>query len=409
MSIFLEKQKKYIAAGKDKLIENIKILLYKENPNIFDIIDFENDNIYLEPLLFSYFANKTYTNLNTIIYGYTDPKLRPDSLEVKSDEFGRIYLPNLGWIITTVKNDNFQIEKQKNSFFKLIHKNKELHFKLEPIQLINETKIELLKYPVPILNQYYYDVHLNSINVEVEEITNSNLGNLIKSFSIIKQLIPKHYELIQLVTQKIVVFNIDSVLKNSFATIQAQGIAFINAYQKDYNEVFFIDDIAHQTGHIIFTSMTTEVENFIKIDPSTPLQRITNSPGNINETRDVYVLFHAIYTYYTTLIYLDKCLDSGLFDKNKRHEALGRVNFYIKKAYKDIDFIEKIDFGNGYIGPENIFTNNGLEIYVEIKAKCNYISKKWWNIVKIFNTSNQPYNFTYSKFLKLNLLDEKRN
>ena len=37
---------------------NIKILLYKENEKIFDLLDFEDENIYKEPLLFTYLNNK---------------------------------------------------------------------------------------------------------------------------------------------------------------------------------------------------------------------------------------------------------------------------------------------------------------------------------------------------------------
>ena len=46
--------KPFLEIGSTKLIENIKILLYKKNENIFNYLDFEKDSIYIEPLLFAY-------------------------------------------------------------------------------------------------------------------------------------------------------------------------------------------------------------------------------------------------------------------------------------------------------------------------------------------------------------------
>ena len=41
-----------------KIIEILQILLYKENPSLLEKINFEDDNIFLEPLLFAYFNSK---------------------------------------------------------------------------------------------------------------------------------------------------------------------------------------------------------------------------------------------------------------------------------------------------------------------------------------------------------------
>ena len=41
-----------------KLIETLQLLLYKENPAIFEKINLEDESIFLEPLLFAYFNSK---------------------------------------------------------------------------------------------------------------------------------------------------------------------------------------------------------------------------------------------------------------------------------------------------------------------------------------------------------------
>ena len=47
--------KLFLEIGSSKLIENIKILLFKKNAIIFDFLDFEKEKPYTEPLLFAYF------------------------------------------------------------------------------------------------------------------------------------------------------------------------------------------------------------------------------------------------------------------------------------------------------------------------------------------------------------------
>ena len=44
--------RKQVIENKAKLADNMKVLLYEENNKIFDKLDFNNDNIFLEPLLF---------------------------------------------------------------------------------------------------------------------------------------------------------------------------------------------------------------------------------------------------------------------------------------------------------------------------------------------------------------------
>lgn len=41
-----------------QIINTIQLLLYKENPDILEKINFEDDSIFLEPLLFAYFNSK---------------------------------------------------------------------------------------------------------------------------------------------------------------------------------------------------------------------------------------------------------------------------------------------------------------------------------------------------------------
>ena len=87
----------------------------------------------------------------------------------------------------------------------------------------------------------------------------------------------------------------------------------------------------------------------------------------------------------------------------------GLIYFYIGKCYKDLMLVETANINNTPVDIKDLFTENGLDIYFEIKNKFNFIREKWGNILSSLNMSNQPYNFTYSKFVELNPLDENNN
>lgn len=394
--------------GRNKLIESIKILLYKENKNIFEILDFEDDSIYQEPLLFAYFNSDKTTkiDLNTILYGYIKPEKRQKQIQVKSDKLGKIYLPNLGWIHTEKKEQTCTLISDSSDNFSLTVNDKKIDFKFEPLEIIEGTSIELLKYPVSLLDQFYYDPYHNPIDVEIENISRKHLPNLIKAWNLIKRLIPEQYNLIESVVIKNVVFNVDTTLRNSFASLSANGISFFNAYQEDYNEVFFVDDIAHQTGHVIFYSIMYNSTEFLKIDENTTMETLRLASEGF-EDRNIRVIFHALYTYHTSFLCLNACLNANVFSGSKKHESLGRIGFYIRKCYKDLSLIENHEkYPNG---SKDIFTTNGLIIYDSIKNTFKNTIDLWEKEgVLDFDMSNQPYNFTYSKFVELNPINQEQ-
>lgn len=388
--------KLYLEEALSEMINTIKILLYKTDPEIFDYIDFENDTIYCEPLLYAFFNNrmKLDYNINQILCGFQNDSKK--YTQIKTDDKCRVYIPNIGWFITNKPNELLDYDNKKQEL--------NISFLLEkPMFLIN-SNIEMLPYSIPLLKQCFYDTEKNILEVEIENISKKHLENVSKAYNLIKEYIPTQYELIEKYAPKFTVFNIDTYLRNSFADITAHGIAFYNAYQEDYDEVFFIDDIAHQTGHVIFNTLLFKPELYFKINKNTTLENIfMPDKETIVEKRDLFVIFHALYTYYTSLTCLDACLSNNVFNQRQTHEAKGRISFYIAKCYNDIKLID--DPITSDVKANEYFTERGLEIYVEIKKLWNKMYQKWYSEVGKYDMKNQPYNFTYSKFLELNPLN----
>lgn len=369
----------------DNLVNVTKLLIYKENNLIFEKLDFDDDSIFLEPLLFSYFNCKkdyslTKELLEEVLQGFCTNK---GELKTKHsyNKKGIAYVPKLGYF-----------NKHSNSAF-------------SPVEIIKGTTIEIVKHSHPLLDTVFKigsDNKINESNINFGgNIYDENIEFLEKAFSLIKTTSKKQYDLIEQCCKKIVLFETNPKNINSFATINAHGIAFFNCYQKDYDEVFFVDDITHQTGHIIFTTILFERKDYFIINENENIGIITK---NKREHRSFYILFHALYTYYTSLSCLDSCIDNNCFNKRQTYEAKGRIGFYIKKCQLDLNDFDKII--KHYKGIENVLTKDGIVLCGEIKNRLVEIINKWHSTIINFKYRNQPYNFTYQKFIKLNPINK---
>ncbi|QDW19718.1 hypothetical protein [Flavobacterium sp. KBS0721] len=372
-----------IQSCQTEIINTIKLLIYKENPSLLEKIDFDDDTLFLEPLLFFYFNQKVDFLLPDgllpeLIQGYF---LNKYELNINHSFYKNeiTYLPKLGYF-----------KKNETTFS-------------DPIYLIENTDIEVLKYSGNLLRNIFTDISGNLISDcdIILDITlfEKNIAYLTNAVTFIKENSNDHFQLIEKCCKKILLFKSEPTNTNSFASIKAHGIAFLNVYQDEYDEVFFIDDIAHQTGHIILTTLFYNRKTIFKINEEQDVEDILK----LKDHRTIYILLHALYTYYTTFLCLDNCLKNNKFNKQQEKEAIGRIGFYLNKCYFDLNRFEKINLF--YKGIDNVLTEDGKEIYNLITRKYLEISQKWQSTTNNFDYSNQPYNFTFKLFDKLNALE----
>jgi hypothetical protein len=365
-----------------KIIESIQILLYKENPSLLEKLNFEDDKIFSEPLLFAYFNSYKHHTLSKelleeIMQGYLAIR-QPLRIEHSLNKHGIAYIPELGYYNQLGEN-------------------------IQECCFIKDTQIEVLYSSFGLLDAIFELALPEKAIVEIE--MNSSLferfmPKIEEAFKIIKRRNPSHFKLIELHCRRVVLFKTNPDNTNSFATINAHGMAFLNIYQEDYNEIFFIDDIAHQTGHIIMTAILFERKKYFLIDENNNIGKITK---NEYEYRSFYILFHALYTCYTTLLCLNNCLEDNSLDEKKIHEIKGRIGFYLIKCKLDLANFEKVI--NYYLSIQNVLSQDGINIFNSIVDKYIEMLNKYRKDVSGYNYNNQPYNFTYSNFIKINPLN----
>ncbi len=374
--------------GQAQLAQKTRILLYKSDPSLFELLDFNEDATFLEPLLFSYFVDPTpLVSLQQILFGYITEDLRPKEIQVYVDKRGIIDLPRIGYLRTTLKNRELRliwkggvdncILKDGNRMVEYVHEN--------PI-FVEGSCTEVCRYNHPLLEKFFIDSNGKRVDVDIENIARQHINHLSKAFLIIQKNLPDYYEDMLKATRKIVLYS--SHLPFSFATLSAHGIVFLNASEDD-DEVFFIEDLIHQCGHIIFSAQTLDPQEFLKINPHTLLKQLTCDE---RDTRDVYSTLHGVFTEMWMSLCMDLCYESNYFSSRQKHELLGRFALILTRFGCDLQNLRVPDI---FTDKGEMLLNSLAQVYFEI------VSKRY-DLLSQFDISNQPYCFSYRSFQSSN-------
>ncbi len=357
----------------------IKLFLYKNYPNILEKMDFENDEAFSNPLLFAFLRHKVintfsqeieYDLLDELLQGYYN-ELISYKIDLLYNFEGIAYIPNVGYF-----------KKGEEKIF-------------SPIVKLGNSSIEVLRCTSPVLKVILDDVPRKDLKWD-EKLYKNNIKYLTNAMEFIKENVPKQFELIEECCRYIYLFNTPTENTNSFASGNALGAVFFNIYQPEYDEVFFVDDIAHQTGHVILNNIIFNLKSFYKINQKQMIEDILGKKDH----RDINVLIHALYTYYTTFLCLDSCLKAGCFNEIQEKEAIARIAFYLRKCYYDLNLLDSVI--KHFDGIENMLTTKGIEIITLIQKMFSDMRVKWAKKTVEIDFSNQDYNFSFKKYLEIN-------
>jgi hypothetical protein len=392
----------YLVNGRIKILENVRILIYKENPTLFELLDYENDRIFNEPMLFAYFyAHRKGATLEQLLFGHIEKSKRPKSIQALTDAHGLIYLPEIGWLKINLNSEEVTIAQIENvSCLSVAFQGTNVPFTFESVLRVENTSFEIINHQHPLLAPHFFDSKNRLVNVEIDQITQTQKENLTKAFKLIYNYAPAYYSLLEQAIQKVVIFNDPQVKRNSFATVSVHGCAFFNSFQPEYDMIFFVEDIAHQCGHVIFNNMTHGNNTIFRVSPETVIKEkgFIGMIINMLEDRTLFVAFHALFTYYSIATCLEACILKANFTPIQKHEAMGRLAFCFRKYKNDINLLGKIDEE----GKSLYFTEAGLTLYRPMEELYNRIKTEWTEKLSKINLLNQPYNFSNKKFHKAN-------
>jgi hypothetical protein len=378
-----------IGESQRELANTIRRLLYRVRPDLVRLLDFYDDDIFLEPLLFAYFnAKSTDIPLEQLLYGYIADELKPKTIPIRTDGRGTAYLPNVGYSLTGLAHQALSLRWSGTtaSLSPFLH-DEPVAFSFEPIRMVRGTAIEICRDTHPLFDRFYAPDGANSsLAVEAIDVAREHTQDLDKAFRIISRFHPEYYKQIRSVVRKIVLFAGEE--PQSFATIAAHGVVFLNAMEA-LDEVFFVEDLLHQCGHVVCTAITLHQDQYFLINTTIALSQL---PDGAQDSRTVYETFHGVFTETHMSICLNSCYEAREFQGRQHHELSGRLALILIRFATDLRHLSR----------HELFTDKGLSLYASFRETFERIARERTDLVRALDLSNQPYAFSYEKFCERN-------
>ncbi|ACU58764.1 HEXXH motif-containing putative peptide modification protein [Chitinophaga pinensis] len=379
----------------EELAQTIKILVYKEDENIISLLDINDDDIFLEPLLFAWFNNATAPNrpsLEQILFGYISEEQRPNSFTATFDPHGIAYLPKMGSICLTGAThvETAQVRYRGGTTFEVRHGDTLLPHTFVPLQMVGG--FELLPFNHPLFYKYFVPVREDAV-VDASAIDTYNISvlqrdNLERALKLIEAHCPAFYRMSCMTNRKIVIFNSEPV--NSFATKELQGTVFLNA-NANSNIAFFLDDLIHQWSHNMLNAYMFNMDEYFVINPE--LKLLSDYSGITADKRNIYDAFHGIFTVAQRV----KCFDvlfrlKDAFSREERHELIAR---YCDQSRRYKTGMQTVVFSE-------VYTDAGENLYTSLHEGIEHTLENIRHILDRADFSNQVSRFSYPNFCLLN-------
>ncbi|WP_167852273.1 HEXXH motif-containing putative peptide modification protein [Hymenobacter elongatus] len=396
-----------IESGLGLVADRIKLYVHRQDPALFDLLNFEADPIFLEPMVNAH-RRATYINngrhtaddalampLRQILYGYIKPENRPATITAISDGKGWVYLPNLGYFKTTCKNTVLSLTYcQATHSLSITQDGQPISARLEPLQTVAGTGINLYQCNPTLLNQLFnklegpeeVQAETSFPEANITTVLPKRLPDIEKAFAIIRTYLPEYHHQLLMVAKGLMVFENPAV--RPFATGFALGISFISTTPTD-SVIYFIVELIHQFGHNMLYAIMADQKEYFLVDPMAPLAAFNYNP---RERRTIFSAFHGLFTTTKIAECLEVLYHSNVFEGDEQREIVARLADNRRRFRTGIERIEH----------DRVLTPQGLELYEHLDSSCAAVYRRLDSVVRDYNVSNQPFMFTYSLFKEAN-------
>lgn len=374
--------------GQAHLANTLRALVYQADPELFDVLENADPDVFLEPLLFVHFAvERPRIPLPQIVVGYVDAAMRPDALEVRSDVAGTIYLPRIGYLRTEARDRTLVLQGDvETGGASLLDGDAPIDFRFEQLPTIPGTDIEICRHGLPMLQDVIAASTTHGEDFRVLDEPSGYIDHLATAMEIIRGQWPLYHAQILSSVRQVVLFR--SATLCSFAAVSVHGVACLNVSERD-DEVFFVEDLLHQCGHVMFNAATSRRKDYVAVDPDTPIGRFN---GSADDNRSVYVVLHGLMTEFAMVHGLRLCDERGMFSGRKAHELTGRLAFIAHKALSDV----------ANLADRSLLTAHGRSLCETFAATFERIRHERADLWTGYTMANQPYSFSYDVFTRLN-------
>jgi hypothetical protein len=378
----------WVTGGQERYRTTIRRLIELTQPDLVPLLDTCAGDPYLEPHAFLHFAaGHTGEGLGQAVLGYAARDRRGIEITVVTDHQGVAFLPPATLIRTGKSNTQLQLNWPADEDRPVVSTlGAPVPFTIEPVPAIAGTSIVLYPVRTPLLDTVFVDLYGEPVPIAIERPAQHMRMRLDHGFALLRDLHPELHRLLLSVLRLVVIFEGEGL--NSFATPAAHGAVFINAALGD-TEVFLLEELSHQGGHVLFSAATANAPSYFEVSPETPVATFTK---HRTDDRSVYVVLHGVVTEALMAQTLDAALSKRVVCGAQLHELQGRLAFTLRRYAADLQTIAL----------PGILNDRGLALLRMLLAGYLDIARSRSELVRQADFSNQAYNFSYSRYAELN-------
>ncbi len=302
---------------------------------------------------------------------------------IATDEDGWVYVPGLGYLITGHRSESLVLTVAEDGLLALECGERRVEFERLDAVMVRGHEVPIAS--IPFLEDVIRHVLGSSGHISFAS-TSQERAELAWAFDVMGRVLPELRQAIRESVSMVVLFRCASGA--SFAADCAPGVAFLNLTGRENNEVFLLEDLAHQCGHVLLSLATKDAQGFFRVPALAPLPEA--------EERSPWVLMHGVVTETLMARCLYGCLqlpDTELLPQ-RRHEVVGRLASVLRRFAVDISLLVNCQL----LAPQ------GLRLIREFGAPCREIVATLGRRLNDIQLDNQGYRFDFDRFLARNPL-----
>ncbi|MGW6054514.1 M20 family metallopeptidase [Streptomyces sp. NPDC055189] len=280
---------------------------------------------------------------------------RSSTLSVRTDTDGVAFLPGLGRC-TTDQNSAELLVNYDADGRTLTTKpggTPDTVYGLEASSLVPGTSMELVDRLDPVLDGFLR-LHVDRYE-ELSVVTDvhAHLPHISRALDLIALVSPSYHAALTESLRGIFLFRHPTA--ESFAALGMHGLIFLNVPETAGAE-YFVEELVHQGGHVLFSEATLNRGDFLCVDPDTSLSDLLGQ----DDPRDVYGAFHGLFTEHMEYHIVLGVLETGLANDEERSAFQRHLATVARRHRRDLQLIGR--------HAAEIFSPLGQEVFAAFRA-----------------------------------------
>ena len=400
---FISEWNVQLRSSQKKLADIMRTRVFQCLPAFYAKMEETDDKIFLEPLLFAYFALliPESISLEQLLAGSIVNPGNSEHILVCSDDQGVIYLPSMGYLKTGIAHELFTLIWDTDlQCYELKKDGLPAVFDFELPYCARRTGIELVSDSHLLVRPFLEAESKRKGNKNDKtrvpvfagraELVNHWKPLLEKALELLGRIWPDYLEEVKSVVRKVVFFEEETL--RSFAPSRLHGCIFLNCREAK-TELAIIEALSICTSQLQFYLFTLERERFFRVNSEALMVWETKSR---NRHLSIYEGMEELVISNRQTEVLEALYRSKYLDDDMRREIIGRFAY---NRYRHQAFFDKMNL-------QRLFTERGVYFYKEMIIQRAEIYASLEEVLADIQVQNQSQVFSLKLFNKLNAVPE---